>query len=458
MRRLLLLLTIFLVSGIWSDVQAAAVKYDPAQLGGGANNLMGGTTAGPLERRTTKVGMTSNGVPLIIARRRTTDYYDLWWTGNGGTTWSTTANIFAESTTVGSHNAAIYTFGDSAWLTSDLDLTLNRELKIALLNDDSVRTVLDTLSLAYTTGNVYMRTAAPNAVVVPYGSAKIMVGMATESTTDSFMVLKSSGAFTGSHTYSRQEASSTIPSYGWRVPFRWATNVGGGAAIFDQAAQDLYWIDSLSGINAALTTSFLNYTGSYDGQSIVAMNDSMGMVVWQNSVTAGSDSLRWKRFYITTTSGGSPTITYIDSGTVESEAAIRDGVRCDPVLSHINGTDSVIVCYKFWPDTSIDYATDIARRVFNGTSWSARETWYDVTGEDTLAYLQAPPRVYNIAGNIRHFVAFTDSTNTTDSLHVIMDVLVVGSATTGPRTSLKKWSLKKATLWHYNRDLWREDD
>ena len=450
-----LLLTIFLLSGIWSEAQAAATLYGPTQLGGGANDLRGGTTSEfGMERRTYKVGMTSNGVPLIMARRRTTQYYDLFWTGNGGTTWSTMTNVFQSQSGNGSHNEGMYCFGDSAYLTSSTGTTTDTSLRIVLIRGDTIKSITDTVMRG-----TEMRNSGAMACAMPLGSTRIFgITRIENATADSLVVFQSNAAFALNGTYTRIEKSTTIPGYGLAVPLTWSGGTKGGALQFDQTAQDLFWYDSATGINSALHTSFLNYTGNaYDKFYIVAMKDSMFATIWQNSVTGGSDSLRVKRCYVTGTAGGSPALTNIDSFVIETEAPIRDGASANPLLSYLNGTDTLFAFYKFWPDTSIDCSYDIGLKIFNGTSWGSRSTFYDMTGEDTLAFLHAPPRIYNIAGNIRHFVTYTDSTNTRDSLHLLMDVLNVGSGTTNVRNSIKKATLKKVSAIFDSPDIWRPE-
>lgn len=449
-KALILLLITSLVFGGSIEVMAAATAYHQGSIGGGSGNL----AIGAMERRTSKLFITSKGYIVFIAKRRTTEVYDLFYSSNGGANWGTITNIFAYANSAGGNTEALYGFKDSIWVVSAEDggATVDTSIRIALIRDTTLA-VLDTILTTdqKTTGTHQ---------VYPLGADRIViVHMVEGGATDTTVVQISDGPFSQTVGYTRLETSTTTPPYGKRVNLIWNSGRRGCAVAYDQAAQDVHVYDSATGINAAVDLNFLPVVESYDGFDYVAMRDSMLMWVYHESFTAGADSIRWKRAYITGVEAGTPDITPIDSGTIVSAANMYDGMRFNPCLSHLDGTDSVFLWGKDWTGGLGQYDYNIARWVWNGSSWSGPTTWYTVPGStDTLAMLHASNKIWNISGTIRQAVSYCDSL-AIDSAHVLIEDLFVGTGgATSVRNTFKKTSLKKATLFHQNPDIWRPEN
>jgi hypothetical protein len=278
------------------------------------------------------------------------------------------------------------------------------------------------------------------AAVVPLGTTKLF-GLSTVEggTTDTAFAFNTAGTFSEAATYTKRDSTTTITTFGLRVPFTWSGGVKGGILYYDNANNDVFWADSNTGFNAALHTSWLSKAGTgYEDWWMCQIADSLGMVVYQATLVDGTDALKWKTFRIEGTATGSPAINQLDSGDIVDGSNTIAGYRCTPTLSTIWGTDSVVCYYKQFAGGD-RYQPLINYKIWDGSAWGSELTFYDPsTVTDTIAYMQSPPRIYNIGSTIYQAVTYVDSVggnNNNDTLRIALGTLVLGSTPTTPTTN-----------------------
>lgn len=435
-KKLIIILTLLMV--VRAD--AATTVYGPALTGSRRAALTSGINSG-FGRHSIKTGMMTNGETILIqfgAYQTTSAWvYDLLTSNNFGTSWSVTTNFMEQPTNLNGTSNALFTFGDSAFSVSSATAGTINALRIAMYNG-ATQTYLDSQILT-----TPMKSSGHTAAVVPLGTTRIFgLSIVEGGATDTMHAFYSSGAFSEAVTYTKQESiTAGIPGLGLRVPFTWSGGVKGGILYYDQTADDIFWADSNSGMNAALDASWLDYSlpnvGVYERFWIAQIKDSLGMVVWQQDTASNNDNLLYRTFRITGTATGSPAMTTVANGTIENGDGMLSTFYYTPTLSTIWGTDSVICYYKQFEGAD-RLQPFIAYRIWDGSAWSSEYEYYNPsTPTDTIAYMQAPPRIYNISGTLKQMVCYTDSvgTNNNDTLRIALGTHTLGSTPATPTTN-----------------------
>lgn len=437
-KKLIILLTLLMVV----RVDAATTVYGPAQTGTqrlALPNTSGSGVPHGFDRRSIKSGMLTDGSTILIhyGRYATTSAWtlDLLTSTDFGGTWTTTSNYMEAGFNLNPAAPGLYSFGDSTYMTSSNTSSSAQALRIALYRG-ATQIYLDSQILGSA-----MRYGTHSAAVIPLGTTRIFGITQTEGSPDSTHTFYASGTFSEAVTYTVVEGATTVTANGLRVGFTWSGGSKGAVLYYDHTNDDVFIADSASGMNTASDASWLDYaqanTAMYERYWICQIADSLGMVVWEQDTVSADYDLLYRTFYITGTATGSPGISTVASGTIVAGDNVTSGAHYTPTLSTIWGTDSVVCYYKTFEgaDRLQPY---IAYQVWDGSAWGSEQTYYNPsTPTDTIAYMQAPPRIYNISGTIKQMVCYADSVGTTnnDTLRIALGYFETGAAPSAPTTN-----------------------
>jgi len=425
MKKLLISLTLLLT--MWS-ISLAGTQYDVTATG--ADSVFSGATSAidqGFSRINVKIAMdASTRLYVMYQHHVSTVRYRAFVTSNWGTSWTTYLDLFGNNTAGIHDHSTVQAFGDSAFMIGAQDGAVPTKIRKWVAADTSnlgLGTIVES-----STNN------GDRVGVVSLG-ATLGVLVTTEGTTDSTYFYQTDGAFSNTVTYIERGKTTKLGG-GPRVPFTWATKLKGGIALFDVANEDLYWADTAVGfktLSTALVPDDIPALGN-SGEHYFALGsvkDSFGLVIWQKNVVAATCSLLYRPFHISAAGGASPTVTYdAAAGVLMLPGNIPGGRLCDPTISALNGTDTVIAYYIKWTDTAnVDSATIMYRlSTDKGATWGTETVFRPAVNTDFIWTLQTPPKIYRSDNNIRMAAAWCDSTTARDSIHVYLSAITTAPA------------------------------
>ncbi len=404
------LLTIFVMSGIWSAAlagdwyEAASSNIDTIQAGASQTDI-------GFSRANYHMAMSSDGDLYIIVWNDAGSKSQVFTVNDwdGGASFTCNDTVFYPIGSGGScDHTTVYAFADSVFGLSGSDGATVSDVIRKFAN--MVRGILDTVDGNSTAGGVRGQ------VNVMGDGTSLLVLHSRELTTDSMFIFQTDGALAQGSTYTNRGQRAKI-SGGLRIPFRFSSGRKAGFIAWDVDLSDLYWADTTGW--ATLTTTFLPDDmpglGSFgeDMAWMVPVVDSYFVVIWQKALTAAANCIVYARAgHINTAFSGitwdAAAVTLLDAGNIPG------GFTCLPLVSKMPGTDSVMAVYMRWADTTNNDAMTISYRISSdkGQSWGTQADLVTPTETWNVYRLQMPPTLARVGDSIRVAIAATDSVTT----------------------------------------------
>ena len=388
-------------------------------------------TANGLERRSSKVTMTtSGGFAVFYCENRVVD---VWWVGSmpafdGTWDYDTLKAMLTNNNAYSGARA----YGDSAFFITQNDSGGHDDFLLAKWSGVNFsRQIID--SVTYTGyGGV---PGAPVFTFMLHGTSKILLLHREETgATDSLFLMLSDGQLTQTTDWVRLD-SGLSPGTCYYTDFGWSGGTKGGllGANIDRS---VFWADTVGGFDT-LHTSFVPYTGNITTAFNVAQRiDSNGIVAEQMAATSGNDHLYSKRFKASATGAGSGAIVFIDSVKIEDAANCPDGFHWNPFYSITPSGDTVILYYLWWNNAANTDSADIAYKISTdgGETFGSRNILVPAVDGKKRFNLQAPPDIYTVGSNLLLGICWQDSISSNDTLRAFLDsieVVAISNAVVG---------------------------
>lgn len=430
-----LLLTIFLLSGIWSSVQAGT-EYEV--------NDSSETTSLGLLRYTNKVWMGShvwtNGPSLTVVfdEVQNTKRPQVWHTADWGTNWDrmvypgTLGNISEVDASF-----SLYGYGDTILYPFILDSTggtADRFVlsKLVTTTDTITMTEADTLDVF--SGSSPTRLAG----MMRAGSHYQAILDVNGATTDSSRLYYSDGALAGA-TWTRVWDSTQVANAGLLIP---VTDGSGGIAYWLKAnmnTEELLTIDSLNKIKLAADSITQPSAGSaatdlqtpgYGSFDIIYLGADCYLMAFQKGLTSNK-GIFGRSFKFTYTGSVVTGWTWISNLVQIGSNAPPDNWRYYPALSSIYGRRDTAFC---WVAELNGSDTQLVRYMTTDTGKTWSQSIEFGPGARQFINIQAPDQIVSASGTIYTacFYETNSATATSSFVYGYLDTLYNPTSTAQP--------------------------
>ncbi len=365
-------------------------------------------------------------------------------TTNQGTTWSTDLDIF-NNTYQGTPIQATIRFWEDTGYAFQAEIYSTGDNASIRAYNRTTQGILDTFSTqaGYSSGG--------RGGFFPVGTRYAAFHAEECGASDSSWLFVSDGALGADQTYRAIDSLANVMTNDMIVPFSYGT-IGGALYFRDPSAtEEATYIDTLSGwdtlranADVVLTAvdASLNVNTTWPGQVV----DSFGLFFEQINTTDGADSVIGRPFVITNTllGNGTGALTWLDTALLQGAADVANGCYAWPCYSVLSGTCSTFAFMKKWPDVANVDSADIMMylSVDSGKTWDAGTIIYPATNGDSINYMQAPPVVHRVAGDLILWLGWTEGwTNANNNLYVYKYVIAGAAAppSTGRRAMIMKY-------------------
>lgn len=432
MMKRLILLAIFLMSGLWSTVQAGTHH---------TLNDSSETTALGFPRQGQKVAQADNGNIYIIGDNVSgTRSFHLFISTNFGASWTEIQNI--GNGVDMSEASNIFCLGDTAFImlspTGATPIIALKVVGTTIVAQDTVATA---------SGANPTRLAG---LLSLGGTAKYAALVDENFTTDSAGIYLSGDTLNQGMTWTRKWKDAQAANTGLLIPVYGASGIDKLWLKMDMNTENLYIYDTINGRTLAFDSLTQTAHGSaatdlqtpgYGRFWATHLNGDIWIGGWQRANT-GTKGLVTRTFRLGW-SGTTPTEgTWLaDQQEIVSSANSPDNWTFNPTFTAVKGrADSVWMFYRVQRGTSPDDSVDVYRVFSSDTGKTWGTPVREITGPtssatvDLYINLQAIPDCRSTGGTVDHVLIYNDSgsTATTSYFYAYTDTLYNPASTAQP--------------------------